>query len=211
MNPLKAALFSNGIEGLKDLFHESEFITYELLEITKNFEPDLSKYDILIAPNGTDHIALYRIRDKIHAFLNAGNTLLCFDGWFTDWIPGNRWIMDNSKKTIDVRYNIKEDSFGLSSCFNIQDLNFSYGISGWWACGYIQAADDATIFIEDTWGRPLVVFDDASTNGLMVLSASAPLADGSYATTDDDKAYKAMSDLYKGIIQWVHQIKIPVS
>jgi hypothetical protein len=56
------------------------------------------------------------------------------------------------------------------------------------------------VLIEDTWQRPLVVVDEVTTNGIMVLSASGPLADLSYATTDDSKAYEAMSNLYKALI-----------
>ncbi len=208
MKKLKAAIISNGIEGLDHLYQSNEKVNYQILEVTRNFNPDLASYDLLIAPNGTDHVALFRIRDKVADFLAAGKTLFCFDGWFTDWIPGNRWIMDNSKKTIDVRYKIKDDPYGISRHFHIADLNFSHGISGWWACGYIEPAPGAKVLIEDTWGRPLVVVDETTTNGLMVLSASGPLADLSYATTDDDKAYQAMSDLYRAILQLAQNLKM---
>jgi len=200
---LRGAIISNSIEGLDRLYRSDHRIQYDILEVTADFEPDLSNYQVLIAPNGTDHVALYRMRDRIRAFLDRGGALLCCDGWFTDWVPGNRWVMDNSKKTIDVRYILREDPFGVNDQFNIRDLNFSHGISGWWACGYIEAAPGAKVLIEDTWQRPLVVVDEATTNGIMVLSASGPLADLSYATTDDSKAYEAMSNLYKALINLI--------
>jgi hypothetical protein len=203
--PLRGAIISNSIEGLDQLYRSDHRIQYDILEITADFQPDLSAYQVLIAPNGTDHVALYRMRDRIHKFLDRGGALLCCDGWFTDWVPGNRWVMDNSRKTIDVRYTLREDPFGVEEQFNIQDLNFSHGISGWWACGYIEAAPGATVLIEDTWQRPLVVVDEVTTNGIMVLSASGPLADLSYATTDDSKAYEAMSNLYKALLNVILQ------
>ena len=61
----------------------------------------------------------------------------------------------------------------------------------------------ALSFLEDTWGRPLVVIDDKTTNGLMVLTASGPAADISYATTDDDAADRAMTDLYRAFLRLV--------
>lgn len=204
---MKAAVISNGIEAIETLYQSNQEISYDFLEVTKHFDPDLWPYDILIAPNGTDHVALFRIRKKVADFLAAGKTVLCFDGWFTDWIPGNQWVMDNTKRTIDIRYFIKDDPFGITKDFSAEELTFSHGISGWWACGYIEAAAKATVILEDTWGRPLVVVDDKTTNGLMVLSASGPLADVSYATTDDDKAYKAMADLYRGILRFIQQSK----
>ena len=208
--PLKALLVSNGIEGLNKLYVSNDVIHYDLVEIDANFKPDLSPYDVLIAPNGTDHVAFYRIKESVKQFLDNGGTLLCCDGWFTNWIPNNRWIMDNSKRTMDVRYRLKDDPFDVARYFNVEDLNFSNGISGWWACGYIEPAPNASVLIEDTWGRPLVVIDDSSTNGLMILTASGPAADLSYATTDDDKAYKAISDLFGAFIHLIHQHKMLV-
>jgi hypothetical protein len=205
--PNKALLISNGIEGLNQLYVSNDIIEYDIVEIDADFNPNLTGYDVLIAPNGTDHVAFYRIKDKVQAFLDNGGILFCFDGWFTNWIPNNRWIMDNSKKTIDVRYKIKDDPFGLSKHFDINDLTYSNGMTGWWACGYIEPSPLATVFVEDTWGRPLVVIDDASTNGLMILTASGPAADLSYATTDDNKAYKAMTDLYTAFIHLIQHHK----
>jgi hypothetical protein len=200
MHRIEALLISNGIAGLEQQFRSNDRVRYSIAEIGPDFDPELQGYDLVIAPNGTDHVALYRIRHKIKAFLDAGGTLFCFDGWFSDWIPGNRWIMDNSKKTIDIRYLLGEDPDGLGKLFSIADLNFSHGISGWWACGYIEPAPSATVLIADTWGRALAVIDRVSTKGLIVMTASGPLADYSYATTDDDRSTKAMTDLYQAML-----------
>lgn len=210
MKPIKALIISNGIEGLNSLYKSTAHIQYDVLEVTSGFDPDLTPYDLLIAPNGTDHLAMYRIRERVKDFLQQGKVLFCFDGWFTDWVPGNRWVMDNSKKSSEVRYRIKDDPYGMSEHFSAADLTFSHGISGWWSCGYIEAAPEATVLLEDTWGRSLLVIDQAGTNGIMVLSASGPLADVSYATTDDNRSYQAMTSLYQNILSFVQQ-KMPLS
>ena len=202
---IKAALIYNGIEGLDQLYKNDDRINYEWLEVTKDFRPDLTAYDVLIVPNGSDHIALYRMKDIVLDFLNQGKTLLCFDGWFTDWVPGSKWIMDNEMKSIDLRYRIHSDSHGLGEHFNIEDLNYSHGISGWWSCGYIDAAPGAEVFMVDSWNRPLVIIDEKTTNGLIICTASGPAADLSYATTDDAKAYDAMTKLYRAFIQIIEK------
>ena len=211
MDKLKAALISNGIEGLERLFVSNDAVEYDFLKVTKDFRPDLMGYDILIAPNGTDNIAMGRIKDMVKAFLDQGGTLFCFDGWFTDWIPGNQWVMDNTQKTIDVRYKVKDDPFGLSRQFSIEDLNFNYGISGWWSCGYIDAAPGAHVLIEDIWQRPLVVIDDSSTNGLMVLTASGPTADVAFGGESTRPEYQAMADLYRSFLHLVKTQRQAVS
>lgn len=206
--PIRALIISNGIEGLSNLYQSNEIIHYDWVETGPQFQPELSGYDLLIVPNGSDHVAMYRIREQLRAFLDAGGTLFCFDGWFTDWVPGHRWVMDNTEKSIHVRYKVKDDPFGLAQLFSAEDLNFSHGISGWWACGYIEKQAYGHVLLEDTWGRPLVVIDDTTTNGLMVLTASAPAADLSYATTDDDAAHRAMSDLYRALLTLVSKSKM---
>lgn len=197
---LQAAIISNEIEGLKASFLSDEQINCTFLPITADFEPQLDAFDVLILPNGSDHVALYRIKDKIAAFLAQGKTLLCFDGWFTNWLPGNQWVMDNSKKTIDVRYALKADPYDFFEGINLQELIFSHGISGWWACGYIEPAPQATVILEDTWGRAMMILDEATTNGRIIATASGPLGDYAYATTDDDEAMRALTGVYRNIV-----------
>lgn len=200
---LQAAIISNGLQGLHHYFNSSELITYNWIEVTKNFNPDLSPYDVLIVPNGSDHIAMNKIKDKVHDFLNDGKSLLCFDGWFTDWIPGNQWTMDNSKKTIDVRYTIKNDSHELFKGVDINSLIYSHGISGWWSCGYIKVSHPDSVVVEDTWQRPIIVLDEKTTAGTMILTASGPLADHTGQTTDDQNAISDLGKLYQNMISFL--------
>lgn len=200
---LKALLISNGIEGLLGLFQPNDRIEYSVAEVGPNFAPELEGYDVVIVPNGSDHVAMYRIRDRVARYLAGGGVVCCFDGWFTDWVPNHRWIMDNSQRTMDVRYRIREDLFGLGSQFSAEDLTFSHGISGWWSCGYIQADPRASVLLEDTWGRPLMVIDTVTTPGTLILTASGPLGDFSYATTDDSAADRAMVQLYRAVISFI--------
>jgi hypothetical protein len=41
-----------------------------------------------------------KIKDKVANFLNDGKALFCFDGWFTNWVPNNQWIMSNDLKVL---------------------------------------------------------------------------------------------------------------
>ena len=190
---LKAILISNNIEGLEKYFQSNEKVCYEICHVTKHFDPDLSSYDLLVVPNGSDQVAMGKIKDKVNHFLDEGKALICCDGWFTDWVPGNQWRMDNDKKTIDIRYFIKDDPHGFFNGLDVNEFIFSHGISGYWACGYIDAAENATVILEDTWQRPIIVLDEKTTNGIMFLTASGPLGD----TTFNDKENKKQSSLVK--------------
>ncbi len=196
-----AAVISNQIVGLDDYFQSNPQVAYTFLPVDGRTDHDFLPYDLLVVPNGTDQIAVARLRPRIDEFLAAGKTVFCFDGWFTDWVPGNQWVMDNTKKTIDIRYAVKTDRRGLFDGLPVEDFTFMHGISGWWACGYIQPAPAADVVLEDTWGRAIVVLDETSTNGKLFLTASAPLGDSSYALTDDEALYASLAKLYRRAVE----------
>ncbi|AWM32480.1 hypothetical protein [Hymenobacter nivis] len=202
---LQALLISNGLQGLEKYFVSNEWAHYTTCLITKDFDPELLPYDLLVVPNGSDHIAMLKIKDKVRAFLDAGRALVCCDGFFTAWVPGNQWVMDNSRRTMDVRYSSVTDRHHLLDNLDLDQLNFSHGMSGWWACGYIQAAPGADVLLADTWQRPIVVLDEVSTGGRMLLTASGPLADITYAGQSDT----ALVALYRNFIHLLSTSTVP--
>ena len=153
-------------------------IDYTVATTGPGFDPDLSGIDLLIVPNGSDHVALGRIAPKIRDFLDCGGTLFCFDGWITPWIPGHRWVMDSTRRTADIRYRPRDVLPGVLDGVDIDELIFRQGVSGWWACGWIDPAPGSTVVLEDGWGRAIVVVDSVSTPGMIVLTASGPLGPG---------------------------------
>jgi hypothetical protein len=202
---LQALLISNGLQGLEKYYVSNELVHYTTCLITKDFDPDLTPYDLLVVPNGSDHVAMLKIRDKVRAFLNEGKALMCCDGFFTAWVPGNQWVMDNSRRTQDVRYLPGSDPHGLLRGLDLDQLNFSHGMSSWWACGYIQAAPGADVLLADTWQRPIVVLDEVSTRGRMLLTASGPLADVTYAGQSDT----ALVALYRNFLRLLSTSTVP--
>lgn len=194
---LHALLISNGLVGLDNYYVSNELVHYTTCLITRDFAPDLLTYDLLVVPNGSDHVAMLKIKNQVRAFLDAGKALVCCDGFFTAWVPGNQWRMDNSRRTLDVRYTPSPDRHGLLQGLDLDELNFSHGMSGWWSCGYIEAAPGTDVLLADTWQRPIVVLDEVSTAGRMLLTASGPLADVTYAGQADS----ALVGLYRNFIR----------
>lgn len=197
---IKAAVISNQIVGLEKYFQSNPKVTYQFLPVDGKTDYDFRPYDLLIVPNGTDQVAVGRLKNRISQFLDAGKTLFCFDGWFTDWVPGNQWRMDQEHKSIDIRYAVKSDRHGLFDGIPVADFTFNHGISGWWACGYIDAAPQADVVLEDTWGRAIIVLDETSTPGTMLLTASGPLGDSSYGLTDDEDTYASLAKFYHNLL-----------
>jgi len=174
--PLDITLVSNGLQGLGAMFPDTAAARYRTVPTGPDFAPDFSGADVVVVPNGSDHVAMHRAAGAVRAHLDRAGALWCFDGWFTPWVPGNRWVMDNTKPTKDVRYRVRTDRRGLFDGVRVADFERSQGMSGWWACGYIEPAPGADVVLEDTWGRPVVVLDEATAPGAMFLTASGPLA-----------------------------------
>lgn len=175
---LNIALIDSGVEGTARYFGESTTVRLRVERISAQWQPDFSGDDLVIAPNGTNHVALYEARAAIRAHLDRGGVLACFCGFFTPWIPGNVWVHDNSQALRDVRYRIVNDDLGLFEGVTADELAVeSHGISGWWACGHIRTAHADSVVLTDNFKRVLVIADARSTPGLIIATASGPLAD----------------------------------
>lgn len=196
--PLDAVVVSNGVQGLDGMFPDDRRARYRTAATSAAFDPDFAGADLVVVPNGSDHVAMQRAAGAVRRHLDAGGALFCFDGWFTPWVPGNRWVMDNSRATKDVRYRVGTDRHGLTAGVPMDHLDFSHGMSGWWACGYIEPAPDADVVLEDTWGRPVVVLDEATTPGVMLLTASGPLANVSWGAE-----HAGLLTLYHNLVDFV--------
>lgn len=198
---MKALVISNGI-GSVSAYPDRDDMKFDVAPVSADFALTLDDYDLLIAPNGTDHVALYRQRHAIHEFLTAGKSVFCFCGWFLDWIPGNRWVHDNSLPTKDMRHFAGDDPDQLLAGVDLSMLDHNrHGISGWWACGYIEPAPGANVLVKDTWGRAVIVADQATTPGFLFLTASGPVGDYSRYGYGESPA----SRLYENAISLVRK------
>lgn len=195
---LQGVVVSNGI-GVETAYLGETLVDFRVAEVGAEFALDLDDTDVLLIPNGCDHVALHRKSSSIRAFLDRGGTLICSDGWVAPWIPGNEWVMDNDYRTIDVRYHIREDRYGVMDGVDVDALTFRNGISGWWACGYINAAPGADIILVDSWDRPIIVVDTVTTRGVIALTASGPI--GPWGDSDKCASGIATTRLYKNFLK----------
>lgn len=195
---LKAVLIDNGVEGLTRYFAPSSEVQYRIERIADPWRPDFSDDDLVIVPNGADHVALYQVREQIAAHLDRGGSLACFCGFFTPWLPGSVWVHDNSKPLREVRYRLVHDPLGLMQGVDVEQLSVeSHGISGWWACGNIRTAHSQSVVLADTFDRVMMIADTRSTRGLIVATASGPLGDSDPSQPSDHGTLQ----LYRNIIR----------
>jgi len=192
--PLNALVIDNGL-GAEKAYRDTDVVRFTTARTGPGFDPRLEDYELLVVPNGCDHVAMHRIRDKVRDFLHAGKALFCFDGWVTDWIPGHRWRHENSKPTRELRHIAGDDSLGLLRGVHVPAMDENaHGIIGWWYCGYIEPAPQAEVLIRDPFGRAVVVADDRSTPGFIFLTASGPLGDYGDGASPHARLYHNLLD-----------------
>ena len=201
---LQVAVVDNGIHGLRDRFVDSVAVSYRFEPITRGWSPRFAE-DVVIVPNGSDHLSLYRARHAIEAVLERGGAVLCFCGCYTPWLPGTHWRHDNTRPNREVRYQIARDPLNLMDGVDPHRLSTdSHGINGWWACGELITVDPQSVVLVDTWNRAVLVADTRSTPGLIVATASGPLGDGTSDAPDDDGTRR----LYRNLMRVVsHQLE----
>lgn len=193
---LKIALIDSGVAGGSSYFGATAGIFYRHERITADWHPDFSGDDMIVVPNGANHVALYEARAAIRGLLDRGGTLACFCGFFTPWIPGHVWHHSNRHPLKDVRYAAGADPLDLLSCVDIDGLSTeAHGISGWWACGEIRSEQPGSTLLHDSFGRVVMIADTHTTPGLIVATASGPLGD-----PQPDAVASATVQLYRNLI-----------
>jgi len=194
---LNVALIDSGVYGTTQYFAETPEVRYRIERIRDRWQPDFSADDLVVVPNGANHVALYEARGPIRTFLDRGGTLACFCGFFTPWIPGNQWVHDNRQPLHAVRYRARPDRLGLLEGVDINQLSVEpHGISGWWACGEIITDYPDSVLLEDNFGRMVMVADTTSTPGLIIATASGPLGD-----PDPSAPSQGIAKVYRNIIR----------
>ena len=175
---MRIALVHSGVAGTEHAYRGDVTHHYRLEHISANWQPCFDHDDVVLVPNGANHVALYEARAHLHKFLARGGALLCFCGFFTPWLPGYYWQHSIGHDLRKLRYRVVNDELNLFEGVDVEKIcRDEHGIRGGWACGDIQTNYAASVVLVDNYERTLVVADRRSTAGLIIATASGPLSD----------------------------------
>ncbi len=211
---MNIAVLDNGIGYIPETYSTENFPghAFTIIPALSLGQTDLSTYDVFIAPNGTDHVALYRNREKIQSFLDDGKALLCFCGWTTDWIPGSTWEMqyDIPLRTYEITF--PNPSHPLLRGIKIDEVNISNGKRGFWVCGHINPAPGAEPLMVNNLNQAVMILDEHTTKGTIVATASGPLPgfaeEGSTERHSFDILFENILQLCKSNVKKSGQVQI---
>lgn len=157
---------------------------YELPEI------ELTNYDILIIPRGTDQEFLVEVKDKIIEFLNSKRVLICFGEIFRKWLPTVKWnfkIEDGGPIRISkghpIFYGIPEkipghtERGGRITCSH----------------GHLKPPKGVEILATTEEGKAVMYVDKINFKGILVISTA--LDADCHAGFGDENAMKLLDNL----------------
>ncbi len=194
---MQIALIDSGVAGTEQWYVGDSTHHYRCERISAHWQPSFDKDDVVLVPNGANHVALYEQRAQLHDFLARGGVVLCFCGFFTPWLPGNQWRHDIGRDLRQLRYDVVSDEFGLFEGVEAEELcSDTHGIRGGWACGDIQSHYADSVVLMDNFQRRLLIADRRSTAGLIIATASGPLGDDA-----PDAAAHGARRLYRNILR----------
>lgn len=197
---MNIAVLDNGIGYIPEIYNAGKYPahSFTIIPALSLGQTDLSGYDMFIAPNGTDHVALFRNREKIRTLLDRGGALLCFCGWTTDWIPGSTWGMQYNIPLRTYEITFPNPDHPLLHGISLDEVNISNGKRGFWVCGHINAASDAEILMVNNLNEPVMILDEKSTAGTIVATASGPLPGSG---EEDQEGPHSFDILFENILQ----------
>lgn len=190
---MKIAVLDNGPGYLRHVYRaeRSPGHDFSLVPALELADTDLEPFDVFIAPNGTDHVALFASKKKIRAFLDDRGIVMCFCGWVTDWIPGARWRMSTDIPLRTYAIAAPDPRHPLLAGVDLAEVNVTpEGKRGFWTCGHIEVGPGADVLMTDNRGRCVMFVDERTTSGAVIATASGPLP----GFGDDGAAFDRLFD-----------------
>ena len=166
---MKIGLIYSGISYQHGILSMDEYRNVmDILPVCDFGKTDLSNYDTLVFPRGTDQEIVYTEREKIGAFLESKGILISFGEVTMGWIPGCLW--DGVKPEDDEPLLIKKEHQILKD-LDPEDLHWHKGATGWCCHGHFIAPPGAEILVTNTLGDPIMYIDRQSTKGIILVAS----------------------------------------
>lgn len=129
--------------------------------------------ELLIVPRHTDQEALWRARDRVRAFLDAGGVVASFIEHYRPWLPGGSYRHTDHRLT---RYTVQRAAaHPVFDPIPDRELYEFRGVVGWFAQGYLEPPDGAEVLLTDPAGEALAYVDRRSTPGTIIATSGADL------------------------------------
>lgn len=126
---------------------------------------DRSTVSGIVVSSQVDQEFLYRHRDHVRAFLDAGG-VIAFSGHLSrPWLPGASCFEPASIESHEAYTVIETTPHPVFQGVEMADLTYHRGVAGFFARGQNPPPDHATTLLRLADGDPVVYVDEESTGG----------------------------------------------
>jgi hypothetical protein len=165
---------------------------------------DLSPYIALIITGNVDQELLYRERQIIRDFLDAGKVLVFSGHLLHSWLPGAGTFVPkeiHSFRDYGIRIVKPHPIFeGVKE----EDLTFRRGVAGFFARGHNPPPEGAEVLLELAGGEPVVYVDRRSTKGVILAHSGYDLlAHGLDRLYDDGAPRTTAGRIGPRLLDWI--------
>ena len=158
---------------------------------------DLSYYNVLMITYFVDQEYLYKHKQIIEDFLNAGKVVIFCGHLFRQWLPGCSLFMPKTIHNYKDYYVQAVPGAPLFEGVEMEDMVFNKGIAGFFARGYYYAPEHAEVCLTFTDGKVITYIDRHTTNGTIIVHGSRSILSYRDATNTTKKIYNQLLDLLK--------------
>jgi len=153
-------------------------------------DTDLSRFRGLIVGTNIDQEHLYRHREVIERFLDAGKVLV-FSGHLSQpWLPGaGMFVARPIHHHLDYSLTVVQPAHPVFAGVADEDITYQRGVSGFFSRGHNPPPAGATVVVTLPGGEAAVYEDRVSTRGVMLVHAGNDMIGfGSMAATPTSAA-----------------------
>lgn len=155
-------------------------------------ELDISRGGLLVVPDA-DQEALYRARDRVRAFLDAGGVVVSCVRHYLPWMPGGQYL-PTARKLTEYRVT-KAAPHPVFDPIDERELCEYRGVVGFFAQGYLSPPPGAEVLLRDPDGEAVAYVDRRTTKGTILATSGANLtALGAWRGTVFPGAFRRLVD-----------------
>ncbi len=187
--PKKIAGLYSGVHFQRAFYGDPEFSgEYAVLPVWELEAANLHDYAALWVPRESNQHELARNRSKLLQYLNDGGTIICFDEVNQPWLPVGSWTL----RPVNL------DTVRVADHSMVAHLTADQ--VGWHSHGAYEAYADADVLVDDGEGGVMLLLDERSFSGKLLLGTMDPDCHAGFGT-------ETTRPLLRAILAWVHSLQ----
>lgn len=144
------------------------------------------QHKFLIIDEYVDQELMFQYKDKVAAFLDAGNVLFFAGHLFKQWIPGaNLFVPKPIASHLD--YEVKLIGHPVFAGVKSEDITYSKGVAGFFCRGHHPLPKGAEVMLELAGNIPITYTDRVSSKGAIIVHAGRNLLSKGRADNSSSK------------------------